>query len=443
MREQVFISYRRRGGDVTAKLICESLKLKGYTVFYDFDSIHGGYFDQRIFEAIEACDDVVLVLPAGSLDRCRDEDDWVRGEIRHALQHEKNIIPVMLDGFSFPADLPDDIKEVKRYNGVPFSMMYFDAMMSTIADRLKANSQPSEPETNESQGLYFSLNEAGNGYVLEGTGTCTDRDIVIPKTHEGLPVTAVGKLAFSWREYITSVTIPFGVASIGEQAFSGCKSLTTVVLPKGITQIETKTFFDCPSLTNITIPDGVKCIGDKAFYGCRTMKSIIIPDSVTWIEKAAFWRCSSLENIRLPLNIPCIARGMFKDCESLKSVTIPGGVTDIDDFAFCNCSALEKADLPDSLLSIGNHTFDCCSKLAPVRLPKHIIKIGAYSFHACNALKALIIPNSVKNIGDYAFGLCTSLESILFSGTKSEWDAIEFGQNWISDINNINLTYQS
>ena len=45
MSEQVFISYRRVGGDVTAKLICEALKNRGYTVFYDFDSLHGGHFD--------------------------------------------------------------------------------------------------------------------------------------------------------------------------------------------------------------------------------------------------------------------------------------------------------------------------------------------------------------------------------------------------------------
>ena len=42
MSEQVFISYRREGGDIIAKLICESLKNNGYTVFYDYDSISGG-----------------------------------------------------------------------------------------------------------------------------------------------------------------------------------------------------------------------------------------------------------------------------------------------------------------------------------------------------------------------------------------------------------------
>ena len=78
MSEQIFISYRRDGGDVTAKLICEALKNRGFSVFYDFDSLLGGYFDSRILDAIENCNDFVLVLPPNSLNRCVNKDDWVR-----------------------------------------------------------------------------------------------------------------------------------------------------------------------------------------------------------------------------------------------------------------------------------------------------------------------------------------------------------------------------
>ena len=53
MTEQVFISYRRSGADVSAKLICEALKNYGFTVFYDYDSLRGGYFDTRIINAID------------------------------------------------------------------------------------------------------------------------------------------------------------------------------------------------------------------------------------------------------------------------------------------------------------------------------------------------------------------------------------------------------
>ena len=45
MDNQIFISYRRTGGDTTAKLICETLKNRGFSVFYDFDTLKGGFFD--------------------------------------------------------------------------------------------------------------------------------------------------------------------------------------------------------------------------------------------------------------------------------------------------------------------------------------------------------------------------------------------------------------
>lgn len=152
MSEQVFISYRRVGGDITAKLICEALKNHGYTVFYDYDSLSGGYFDTRIFKAIKGCKDFVLVLPPNSLDRCVQRDDWVRQEIACALKHNKNIIPVLLPGFEFPKHLPADISDVARYNGVEFVMAYFDSTMDAIMDKMRsspkrgaASAAPSRP----------------------------------------------------------------------------------------------------------------------------------------------------------------------------------------------------------------------------------------------------------------------------------------------------------
>ena len=129
MNEQVFISYRREGGDITAKLICESLKNSGYTVFYDYDSLSGGYFDDRILEAIRNCTDFVLVLPKNSLDRCVNENDWVRKEIAYAIQHHKNIVPIAHPDFVFPTNLPDDIKDISRINAISFIMAYFEGVM--------------------------------------------------------------------------------------------------------------------------------------------------------------------------------------------------------------------------------------------------------------------------------------------------------------------------
>ncbi len=145
MAEQIFISYRREGGDVAAKLICEALKNRGYTVFFDYDALKGGHFDVRLVKAIKACTDMVLVLPLNALDRCDNPADWVRQELVVALESGKNIVPVMMPGFEFPVSLPEDIEEIRRFNGVRFLMEYFDAVIDKIAERLTA--RPAARET--------------------------------------------------------------------------------------------------------------------------------------------------------------------------------------------------------------------------------------------------------------------------------------------------------
>jgi hypothetical protein len=55
----------------------------------------------------------------------------------------------------------------------------------------------------------------GETYQVKGIGNCTDTDIVIPSTYNGLPVTSIGEDAFTGRSSLTSVTIPDSVTIIG------------------------------------------------------------------------------------------------------------------------------------------------------------------------------------------------------------------------------------
>lgn len=48
----------------------------------------------------------------------------------------------------------------------------------------------------ESEGLEFSLNSLGTEYSVIGIGTCTDKDLFIPKTYNNLPVTSIENRAF-------------------------------------------------------------------------------------------------------------------------------------------------------------------------------------------------------------------------------------------------------
>ena len=102
MKYDIFISYRRDGGDTLAQLIYDRLTDRGYRVFLDIESLRSGKFNEKLFSVISECKDVIVILPPGALERCRNEGDWLFLEVSHALKERKNIIPVMMKGFEWP-----------------------------------------------------------------------------------------------------------------------------------------------------------------------------------------------------------------------------------------------------------------------------------------------------------------------------------------------------
>ena len=137
----IFISYRRDGGESTAKILRDKLTELGYSVFFDVESLRSGDFNTKLYSVIEECSDFLLVLSPGALDRCRNEDDWVRLEIEHALEEGKNVVPVLLRGFSFPDQLPESIEPLRYKNGLESNYQFFDAFISKLQDFL--TSRPS------------------------------------------------------------------------------------------------------------------------------------------------------------------------------------------------------------------------------------------------------------------------------------------------------------
>ncbi len=161
---QIFISYRRDGGEFLAGRIADQFTSFGYKVFYDIESMRSGAFNTQILDAIDMCEDMILVLPQNGLDRCINEDDWVRQELAFALKHNKNIIPVMMQGFEFPQNLPDDIKDVRFMQGVSASSEFFDASMKRIRGLLKSIPQTGTGNNNViSVDLHNGLQNSSEG----------------------------------------------------------------------------------------------------------------------------------------------------------------------------------------------------------------------------------------------------------------------------------------
>ncbi len=115
------------------------------------------------------------------------------------------------------------------------------------------NTEPAPVPVVYSEGLEFVENEAGNEYILKGIGSCYDKNVIIPKEFNGLPVTVIAENAFLDNARITSVTVPEGVKVIGNSAFSVCDALKSVVLPYSLKRIEDNAFYYSQKLADVTV----------------------------------------------------------------------------------------------------------------------------------------------------------------------------------------------
>lgn len=134
----VFISYRRSVSRHLARSIALDLRAHGYDVFFDVDTVDSGEFDRIVLQQIALRTHFVLVLSRGALERCTDEDDWLRREIEAALSLKRNIVPVFEASFSFSTErkrLPESLRDLPRFNGIPIYHFYFDAAMETLRNR--------------------------------------------------------------------------------------------------------------------------------------------------------------------------------------------------------------------------------------------------------------------------------------------------------------------
>lgn len=114
----IFVSYRREGGEDKARILNQHLSAVGYNVFFDHEAAISGEFESVILAAVEVAPIFILLLTPGCLDRCVSEKDWVRREIERALELGKKIIPVIPnDNFSFEnlsSNIPIAITDLKN-----------------------------------------------------------------------------------------------------------------------------------------------------------------------------------------------------------------------------------------------------------------------------------------------------------------------------------------
>jgi TIR domain len=152
---RIFISYRRDDAGSYARLLQVYLRERfpHAPVFMDLDSIEAG---ADFAEAIEAgvgtcCVMVALIGPRWltltdeeGQRRLDDEKDWVRFEIRAALERHVRVVPVLVDGAKMPREqqLPTDLRDLARLNALEMShdrYEYDTSRLAAVIQRVLAN----------------------------------------------------------------------------------------------------------------------------------------------------------------------------------------------------------------------------------------------------------------------------------------------------------------
>ena len=240
------------------------------------------------------------------------------------------------------------------------------------------------------QGLAFYLLpddtytvSIGDAYYL--------REITIPATYKGKPVTCIGTpwdsswlneanlcyAGFFGAPYLTKITIPDSIKIIGEQAFSECAQLSTVVFLEGskLSSIGKKAFYDCDLLWNISLPNRLTLISESAFENCVSLMDLDIPDSVMIIGEKAFYNCSDL--VKSENKLDYVDTWLVSADTDIVTATLRSDTTAIADEAFAGCRELENLYIPSGVVNIGRAVFNDTRKIETI-----IVETGNQMYHS-------------------------------------------------------------
>jgi formylglycine-generating enzyme required for sulfatase activity len=138
-QKTVFISYRRALSKHLARSLYMDLKMNGWDVFLDVNTIDSGDFDRIILNQIGARAHFILLISPCSLERCANAGDWVLREIEEAVRLERNIVPIIEEGADFTHEmgyLPADVRAVvSKKNALPLAHFFFDAAVEMLRTR--------------------------------------------------------------------------------------------------------------------------------------------------------------------------------------------------------------------------------------------------------------------------------------------------------------------
>ena len=312
-----------------------------------------------------------------------------------------------------------------------------------------------------SEGLEYikGINSVeGDYYIVHGLGTCTDENVVIPDTYDGLEVRTVSHLNSS---KVKSLTLGGNIEYISEmQGLTALERIHVVSYNPYLKSVdgnlyskdgkELQHYSPAKTDTIFNIPDGVETIDYDAFHGAQNLRKIVIGKDVSVLYARSFDGCTGLtdfiahasnpyyididgciyskdgkelikyplakpeETFTIPNGVTVIGCGAFSGAKILINVIIPDTVTILSDSAFSKCTALRSINIPSGITMIDSYVFYSCESLTEITIPNSVTSIGNCAFESCTRLTGITIPDSVICIENSAFSNCNSLRTVIF-----------------------------
>lgn len=287
-----------------------------------------------------------------------------------------------------------------------------------------------------SRGLVYRVSDDGTYAILVDIGSCTDRDITVASTYNGLPVTETKSHALYRCEEVESLTIPDTMEIIYVRAFADCPNLKRVYIGAGVRTIYMEAFTE-NDLDEVVISP------DNPYLVCRNSciieletqtivfgyKGAVIPDdgSVERIAARAFSMTKGITSMVIPEGIKEIGVGAFEGCE-FKSITLPKSLEKLGSNVFSSCKRLEYFDL-GGYHELPDGTLAHCDAVREVVGLENVTRIGNHSLWG-DTLRSIKLTSALKYIDKWALSGAESLGRIYFDGTVAEWNAIPKGYQW-------------
>ena len=186
--------------------------------------------------------------------------------------------------------------------------------------------------------------DAATGTLLYYEGY--DVRVDVPAEIGGVPVKAIGDMAFMDRNYLCYLTLPEGVEVIGDSAFEGCTRLLHIDFPSTLKHIGNRAFANSLQAWHVDLPEGLESIGSEAFaYAAKLSGALHLPHSLKSIGHDAFAKTFWLEEVYIPSSVETIAENAFLD-SGINYVVFEGlTLPELAANAFAECWNLADIDL--------------------------------------------------------------------------------------------------